>query len=426
MSLSEQLRQKLERTNAELMMRIQELETTQASAEQDAYDAMQNHAKAMEIARQLEEENGHLQSRVSSLESDNASMQRSEQLRRELKRTNAELLMRIQASETTQASAEQDAYDALQNHAKAMEIAQQLEEENTDLKSRVSTLKAQNVGFEEANAHLEARIEAVVHQASLEHDSYVKMRYMCGQLQKDNTNFKRIVMSLEGSLERGIEHDAYNQMRHICDQLQKENTHLKCKVRSGSVERSLERDDSRKSISSPEQRRSGSVERSFERDDDATQSPADSSNASSRKSISSPECTPEKRRSEDASISPPEDRRRQVEQIRAELAIRRQALARKVSPAREEAEGFQQCTQEAIQDAQQAEDSSTEDTETNRSIDTDEHPSSARRASPDEEAKRFHHDVVMLHNEVVMPEAELTEDPSEGSLHSFFRFLLPA
>jgi myosin heavy subunit len=112
-SSSERRRQELERTNADLLMRIQAFEA-QANTEQDA------NTKMREFATQLESENAELKCSVSTLEAHKASISSSERRRQELERTNADLMMRIQALEA-QASTGQDASDAMQRKATGFE-----------------------------------------------------------------------------------------------------------------------------------------------------------------------------------------------------------------------------------------------------------------------------------------------------------------
>jgi hypothetical protein len=183
---SEQRRQELERTDAELMMRIQVLET-KASTEHDAYDAKQYHAKMMETTTN-EEENTDLDSTGDSLEADNASISSSEQRRQERERTNADLMIRIQGLEA-QVSTEHDAY------TKMAEIAIQFQNENADLKSRVnspetdhestSSLEQRRLELEQTNADLMMRIQALETKASTEQEAYDAMQRKVAEFEQD-------------------------------------------------------------------------------------------------------------------------------------------------------------------------------------------------------------------------------------------------
>jgi hypothetical protein len=124
LSSSEQRRQELEQTNADLMTRI--------DTEQKAFDA--HHEEMIEITQHLEKENDDLKSRLSSVEAGNASISSPDQRREELEQTNANLLMRVQALQA-QAGTEHDAYTQMR------EIANQLQKENADLKYRSSLLE---------------------------------------------------------------------------------------------------------------------------------------------------------------------------------------------------------------------------------------------------------------------------------------------
>jgi cell division protein FtsB len=86
-------------------MRVQTLQTL-AGTEHDAYTQMR------EIANQLQKENADLKRRISLHEKNDASNSLSEQRRQELQRSNADLTVYIQALDSTQSSAGQDAHDA--------------------------------------------------------------------------------------------------------------------------------------------------------------------------------------------------------------------------------------------------------------------------------------------------------------------------
>jgi predicted nucleic acid-binding Zn-ribbon protein len=194
-----QRKEELEQTNVDLMMRIQALETQASAAEKDAYDAVQDNARMMEIAQHLQEDNNDLKSRISSLEADNAGISSSEHIRQELERTNANLIMRMQALEA-QANHEQDAYMQMR------QIATQLQKENADFKQKVGTLET----TEQTNADLIMRIQALETQASAENDAYdADQRRQ--ELEQTNADLMMRIQALE--TQASMEHDAYDEMQ---------------------------------------------------------------------------------------------------------------------------------------------------------------------------------------------------------------------
>jgi myosin heavy subunit len=198
-----EMSQRLEKENADLKSRNSGLKCRVSSLEREN---VQLSSSSKQIALQLEKTNADLKCRdadsestASSLERENASISSSEQSSQQLenqhanlKCSNADLIGRVSsherkssisslASSMTHIGTEEDACDA--HHAEMIKITQHREEQNDDLKPRLSSLKAGCASISSPDQHTE-KLERMRVQA-------LQMREIANKLQKENADLKR-------------------------------------------------------------------------------------------------------------------------------------------------------------------------------------------------------------------------------------------